>query len=157
MKKRLKDLASKAASGASKAVTLVGDLNGDGKVDASDWEIARSRAKEFTDEVGDEAARLGKSVMRAEVTRDVATGAAIGAAVAIPVPIVGPAAGAVVGAGVGLYKNLTKSGEGSAAAETPAISHHAIDDLAKLDDLRQRGILTDDEFQAQKRKLLRRS
>ena len=157
MKKKLTDLAAKAASGASKAITLVGDLNGDGKIDGADWEIARSRAKDFTDEVGDEATRLGKSVMRAEMTRDVATGAAIGAAVAIPVPIVGPAAGAVVGAGVGLYKNLTKSGRGSAAGETPGVSHDTIDDLAKLDDLRQRGILTEDEFEAQKRKLLRRS
>lgn len=85
MKKMLANLAENAASGASKAITLVGDLNGDGKVDKADWEIARSRAKDFTDEVADEAARLGKTVMRAEMTRDVATGAAIGAAVAIPV------------------------------------------------------------------------
>jgi hypothetical protein len=37
MKKKIADLAAKAASGASRAITLSGDLNGDGKVDAADW------------------------------------------------------------------------------------------------------------------------
>lgn len=157
MKKKLTDLAAKATSGTSKALTLIGDLNGDGKVDKADWDIARRRAEAVADEMTEEAARLGKAVMRADMTRDVATGAAIGAAVAIPVPIVGPAAGAVVGAGVGLYKNLTKSSSGQSATTPSAIAHDPIGELARLDDLRQRGVLTDDEFQAQKQKLLRRS
>ena len=157
MKKQITDRAAKASSGSSKAMTVIGDLNGDGKVDKADWEIARRRTKEAAGDLAEEAARLGKAVMRAEMTRDVATGAAIGAAVAIPVPIVGPAAGAVVGAGVGLYKNLTKSGERHASATGPAPVHDPIGDLARLDDLRQRGILTEDEFQTQKRKLLRQS
>jgi hypothetical protein len=173
MKKKITDLVARTRSESSKAVNFIGDLNGDGKVDKADWEIARGRAKDVADEAGrlgksvmksemtrhvtDEAARLGRAVMRSDMTRDVATGAAIGAAVAIPVPIVGPGAGAVVGAGIGLYKNLTKSGDRSASAGGSAQVHDPIDDLARLDDLRQRGILTDDEFQAQKRKLLRQS
>ena len=157
MKKKITDLVAKAASGSSKALTVVGDLNGDGKVDKADWEIARRRAKEVAGDMADEAARLGKAVMRADMTRDVATGAAIGAAVAIPVPIVGPAAGAVVGAGVGLYKNLTKSGDRQSSAAGSGRVSDPLGDLARLDDLRQRGVLTEDEFQAQKRKLLRQS
>ena len=157
MKKQITDLVAKASSGSSKAMTVIGDLNGDGKVDKADWEIARRRAKDVAGDMADEAARLGKAVMRSDMTRDVATGAAIGAAVAIPVPIVGPAAGAVVGAGIGLYKNLTKSGDRHASAGGSTLVHDPIADLARLDDLRQRGILTDDEFQAQKRKLLRQS
>ena len=156
MRKKIAYLAEKAASGASKAITLAGDLNGDGKVDAADWEIALQRAKHVTDPIGDEAARLGKAVLQAEMTRDVATGAAIGAAVAIPVPLAGPAVGAVFGAGIGLYKNLTRATGGSATSNTPAASRDEITDLARLDDLRQRGILTESEFQGHKRKLLRR-
>lgn len=154
MKKNLANLADKAASGASKAITLVGDLNGDGQINSADWEIARKSAKRIAEQVGDEAARLGKEVLQADMTRDVATGAAIGAAVAIPVPIVGPAAGAVVGAGVGLYKNLTRPVHGP-VAKSAAASTDPISDLARLDDLRDRGILTEDEFKTAKRKLLR--
>jgi hypothetical protein len=164
MKDKLKDMAGRAVSAASKtassaanAVSLVGDLNGDGKVDRADWDIARNRTKTVVDGVTEEAARLGKTVMRSDMTRDVAAGAAIGAAVAIPVPIVGPGIGAVAGAGIGLYKNLKRP----AAAAAPEVAASGAPDLAgalsQLDDLRQRGILTDDEFQAEKRKLLRRS
>ena len=157
MKKQITNIVAKASSGSSKAMTVIGDLNGDGKVDKADWDIARRRAREVAGDMADEAARLGKAVMRADMTRDVATGAAVGAAVAIPVPIVGPATGAVVGAGVGLYKNLTKSGDRSSPAAGPVQAQDPIGDLARLDDLRQRGVLTDDEFQAQKRRLLRKS
>ncbi|RZJ43943.1 MAG: hypothetical protein EON87_11050 [Brevundimonas sp.] len=152
MKKQITDFVAKATAGSTKVMSRIGDLNGDGKVDAADWEIARQRAQDVAGGVADEATRLGKSVARADMTKDVATGAAIGAVVAIPVPIVGPAVGAVVGAGLGLYKNLTKP-EGRPTA--PTQPQDVIGDLARLEDLRQRGVLTDDEFQAQKRKLLR--
>ena len=59
MKKQITDLAAKASSGSSKAMTVIGDLNGDGKVDKADWEIARRRTKEAAGDLAEEAARLG--------------------------------------------------------------------------------------------------
>lgn len=107
----------------------------------------------------DEAVRLGKEVARSDLVKDAATGAAVGAVVAVPVPIIGPAAGAVVGAGIGVFKNLTKptTGEAGKALAPPVVNlppKEIYDELIKLDELRQKGILTDDEFLAQKSKLL---
>lgn len=87
------------------------------------------------------------------MAKDAAAGAAIGAVVAIPVPVIGPVAGAVVGAGLGVYKNLTKRGDQAQKAPT----HSAPDlhgQLLKLADLRDKGILSEAEFEAQKRKVL---
>lgn len=87
---------------------LVGDLNGDGKVDIEDAKIALAKAKQVASSVADESAKLGKEVMQSELVKDVAPYAAIGAAIAVPIPIVGPAIGAAMGAALGLYKNATK-------------------------------------------------
>lgn len=87
---------------------LIGDLNGDGKVDIEDAKIALAKAKQVAASVANESAKLGKEVMQSELTKDVAPYAAIGAAIAIPIPFVGPAIGAAVGAALGLYKNATK-------------------------------------------------
>lgn len=97
---------------AGKVVTttaeLVGDLNGDGKVDIEDAKIAMAKAKEVASSVAEESGKLGKEVMQSELVKDVAPYAAIGAAIAVPVPIIGPAIGAAAGAALGLYKNATK-------------------------------------------------
>jgi len=97
---------------AGKVVTttaeLVGDLNGDGKVDIEDAKIAMAKAKQVAASVAEESGKLGKEVMQSELVKDVAPYAAIGAAIAVPVPIIGPAIGAAAGAALGLYKNATK-------------------------------------------------
>jgi hypothetical protein len=93
---------------AGDTATLIGDLNGDGKVDMEDAKIAMDKAKQVASVVVDESAKLGKEVMQSELVKDVAPYAAIGAAIAVPLPIVGPAIGAALGAGLGLYKNATK-------------------------------------------------
>ncbi len=98
-----------AVSGMANVVAMeVGDLNGDGKIDAEDFKIAAAKAKEIGAATLSEAARVGKEALKSDMAKDAAAGAAVGAAVAIPVPLIGPAAGAVVGAGLGLYKNITK-------------------------------------------------
>lgn len=106
----------------------------------------------------DEAVRLGKEVARSDLAKDAAAGAAVGAVVAVPVPLIGPAAGAVVGAGIGVFKNLTKPTPSESGKPTPALLNappkDVYEELLKLDELRQKGILTDPEFQAQKDKLL---
>jgi len=64
-------------------------------------------------------------------------------------------AGAAIGAGVGVYKNLTK--KGNHAPPSLGESKTQIDvhgELLKLDDLRQKGIISDTEFEIQKKKVL---
>jgi hypothetical protein len=73
--------------------------------------------------------------------------------VTLPLPVVGPATGAVVGAAIGVYKNLTtrRSSGGSPALPEP-VDLHA--EITKLDELRQKGLLTEQEFERQKRSIL---
>jgi hypothetical protein len=93
---------------AATTALLVGDLNGDGKVDIEDAKIALAKAKQIASSVADESIKLGKEVMQSELVKDVTPYAAIGAAIAVPIPIVGPVIGAAFGAVLGLYKNATK-------------------------------------------------
>lgn len=109
----------------------------------------------------DESVELGRRAIRSEMAKDAATGAAIGAVVAVPVPIIGPAVGAVVGAGLGVYKNII-SGDSKNANSTERTSPSKdikIDihkQLTELDDLRQKGILSQEEFEIEKNRVLRR-
>lgn len=109
----------------------------------------------------DEAVELGKRAAQSEMAKDAVTGAAIGAAIAVPVPVIGPAFGAIIGAGVGVYKNITSGDSGKATAtentstsKAPKIDIHK--QLIELDDLRQKGILSQEEFNVEKNKILRR-
>ncbi len=117
-----------------------------------DW--ARRSASAATDE----AVRLGKQVVRSDMAKDAATGAAIGAVIATPLPVISPIAGAVLGVGMGLYRNFSKP-EGRrieiAPPEHKGQKSDIYDQLLKLDDLRQKGIITDAEFEGKKRGLLR--
>jgi len=155
MLNKLKGIFGKAKDAVSSAATQAADLNGDGKVDTQDAKIAAEWAKDKASAVGDEASRLGKNVMQSDLGRDVAAGAAIGAAVAIPLPVVGPVAGAVVGAGLGVYKNIIgkhpSSGSPKQSSLPPKDFHTS---LLQLEELRQKGILTDAEFEVEKKKIL---
>jgi hypothetical protein len=153
---KIKKAAQQAKDAVATATVLVGDLNGDGKVDQEDARVAADWAKRTASSIGDEAAKLGKETLRSPLVKDVAAGAAVGAAIAIPIPVVGPAAGAVVGAGIGVYTNLTrKGGTSPAPADSRAIQKDIHADLLKLDDLRQKSIITEEEFESQKTKLLK--
>jgi hypothetical protein len=116
-----------------------------------------------------ELSRLGKDALKTDLAKDAAAGAAIGAVVAVPIPIVGPIAGAVVGAGLGVYKNLRQTGH--AAPGDPSKSQlptHVVDvqavavpsaenkfaELEKLHELKVKGVLTEEEFTAEKKKVL---
>lgn len=151
---RARALAERAGSeAAAKAVNLA-DLNKDGKVNAEDASIAAERTKEFASDAADKVASLGKAAMKNDMAKDAAVGAAIGAAIAVPIPLIGPVTGAAIGAAVGVAKNLTtkrSTTTSSAADEMPPDVHG---EILKLDDLRQRGLLTDAEFEKQKRSIL---
>ncbi len=155
---KIRDIAGKAKKALSKTALLVGDLNGDGKIDEEDARIAAEWTKKKAASVGDEVSKLGKEAMQSDLAKDAATGAGIGAVVAIPVPIIGPLAGAAVGAGVGVYKNITKPNQ-----PTPVVIEQAAhpkdvhDELLKLEELKQKKIITQAEFEAQKKKILEAS
>lgn len=118
-------------------------------------------SKDKANIAADEAVKLGKRVGNSEMGKDAATGAAIGAVVAVPIPIIGPIFGAVVGAAAGVFMNLKSDGSKKTATHyekekpgTPDIDIHKR--LMELDDLRQKGILSQEEFNLEKKKLLNR-
>lgn len=156
LKRKATKLSETIVSMAGQTATLVGDLNGDGKVDGQDAKIARDRAVATLSTATEEAGRLAKSVARTPLIKDVAAYAAIGAAIALPLPIVGPAIGAAVGAGLGLFRNLKRNdtmpqaSPGAAALPTDPMA-----ELERLHGLKEKGIVTEEEFLAQKRKILR--
>ncbi|MFZ2909280.1 MAG: SHOCT domain-containing protein [Candidatus Desulfobacillus denitrificans] len=152
---KLKKLGKKAKGAISSATVLVGDLNGDGKVDAEDARVAAEWAKKQATCIGDEASKLGKAAIRSDLAKDAAAGAAVGAVVAVPLPVIGPLAGAAIGAGVGVYKNLNQKGQPAASTTRESSqTNDAHAELLKLDDLRQKGIISDAEFETEKKKIL---
>ena len=152
MLEKLKKIGSAAKDAVTKAAVLVGDINGDGKVDEEDVRITTEWTKKQAVALGSEAARLGKQAARSDLAKDAATGAAVGAAIAVPVPLIGPAVGAAIGASIGAYRNLTGKGTPSAASAEKSGDTHA--ELLKLQDLREKGILNEEEFQREKSRLL---
>ena len=155
----MKDIFDKVTASISDAAKRTSETVSEA-IEHENTQAALDWAKQTANSIADEATRLGKEVARSDMVKDVATGAAIGAAVAVPIPLIGPAAGAVFGAGLGIYKNLNRT---DAKASTPDMARivkaqeqdtSAYDKLIKLDELRSKGILTNEEFQAQKSKLL---
>lgn len=152
---QLKSLAREVKDAVSSTAVLIGDLNGDGKVDEEDARIAAEWTKKTANSLCDEASKLGKEAIRSDMAKDAASGAVIGAVVAIPVPIIGPIAGSVIGAGLGVYKNFTKKSQ-----PAPVVMDHASvpkdvhAELLKLYDLMQKGIISEVEFEAHKKKIL---
>lgn len=155
MLERFKRVAREARVALGRAANRAGDLNGDGKVDEKDTVVATEWAKGAVGSVASESGRLARAAVRSDLTKDAAAGAAVGAALTIPIPIIGPVAGAVIGAGLGVYKNLTQRGR--AVNQLQDHSRTSVDihaELIKLDDLRQKKLITDAEFETLKKKLL---
>ena len=172
MKNRFLDQASqwgnKASDALSSAASKAGAFVQEHKPD--DQEIAQAKAwvKNAAAVTAEEATRVGKEAMKSDMAKDMAKGAAAGAVIAVPVPFVGPAVGAVVGAGFGVFANLTRSNtvvpqylppstavpQPTTVIEVVAPSKDVYAELRKLDDLLKKGILTQEEFDAQKKKVL---
>ena len=142
------DVGQGVASAAGKAMTLAGDLNRDGVVDREDAKLLLGHAASALSVAAKGAGAATGSVARAPLTKDVATYAAVGAAIALPLPIVGPAIGAAVGAGLGLWRNLSRH-------ETAAPPPDTIAEIERLHALKEKGALTEDEFDTEKHKLLK--
>lgn len=103
-----------------------------------------------------------KDALQSDLAKDAAKGAAIGAVVGVPVPVIGPVLGAVVGAGLGTYAHMTRAKtEAPAPDDAPASAEASppedmYSQLLKLDDLLKKGILTQEEFDTQKARVLNR-
>lgn len=128
-------------------------------VEHEDTKAAVERAKDAIATTADEAIALGKRAAQSEMAKDAATGAAIGALVAVPIPLVGPAIGAVAGTAVGVYKNLKSNNSRKSGVSENEVSPTKPDidiykRLTELDDLHQKGIISEKEFQIQKKKIL---
>jgi len=160
LKDRLTKLVDAAKETTDKTTKIIAEA-----YEREETQAALAWAKKTAESTVNEASRIGKEAVRSDMAKDAAAGAAIGAAVAVPIPVVGPIAGAVVGAGLGVYKNFVKptpkvaslSAEATPAPlppPTPTPSPEIYETLLKYEDLRQKGILTDEEFAQQKSKLL---
>lgn len=156
MKDKLVELARKAKASTEAAATRAGELVQAHSPSPDELAEMKARAIEAGRAVGQGAMELGRELAESKVVKDGAKGAAVGAVVAVPLPIVGPVIGAVVGAGVGVYLGQKGGGQPS----SPELQGPPVDlteELRKLDAARKEGLLTDAEFEAQKRKLLRRT
>jgi hypothetical protein len=152
MLEKLRQAGNAAKDALTKTTVLLTDLNGDGKVDEADARIAAEWTKKQAASLGNEAARLGKEAARSGLAKDAATGAAVGAAIAIPVPVIGPVLGAAIGASIGAYRNLTGKSTSSGVTQAKSQDSHA--ELLKLQDLREKSVLTEEEFQREKKRVL---
>ncbi len=165
MKETLSRLARGAGEAVSSAANKTSDYLNAHRPSDEDLQKARTFALKAGNAVSQEAVALGKEVARSKTFKDAAKGAGVGAVVAVPVPLIGPAVGAVVGAAAGVF--LGRRAQSTQPAQLPAPSVAVLDaatepvndiytELNKLEELRQRGILTDDEFAVEKRKVLGR-
>lgn len=89
---------------------LVGDLNGNGKVDFEDAKIAVAKVRDVAGVAAEELGQLGKTTLQSKLVQDATAGAFVGGVLAstIPIPIISTVTGAIVGAAVGAYKGIGK-------------------------------------------------
>lgn len=172
MKEKLSQMAFKAGQAVSAAASKTADYVQTHKPTEQDLAQAKAMALKAGKAVADETVALGKEVAQSKTFKDAAKGAGVGAVAAIPIPIIGPAVGAVIGAGAGIYlgsRSQPQSQSPVLPAAPPAAAPAAVlidveatppkdlyAELLKLDELRQKGLLTDEEFEVQKKKLLQK-
>ncbi len=168
MKNKFTEMAQMASIAVSTAASKTTEFVQAHKPTDEDMEKAKSMALRAGKAVVDEAASIGKEMVESKMFRDAAKGAGVGAVVGVPLPIIGPGIGAIIGAGVGAYVGVklgNADGPPQLSQTPPRPEQTVIEVLAapprdlhaellKLDELRQKGLLTNDEFDTQKKKLL---
>jgi hypothetical protein len=131
------------------------DQDGDGDFDQDDIKILTEKSIKAGKVVADKSFDILKDAVKSTLAKDVAAGAAVGAAVAIPVPVIGPVAGSVIGAGLGAYKNITGKGTPNHPTQSSQETHKdTYSEILKLGDLKEKGLITEEEFEKQKQQLL---
>ena len=168
MKDRLSQMAFKAGQAASAAARKTADYVQTHKPTEQDLVQAKAMALKAGRAVADETMALGKEVAQSKTFKDAAKGAGVGAVAAIPIPIIGPAVGAVIGAGAGIYLGSRNHPQAQPQALPPSPPQAVLIDveaappkdlyaeLLKLGELREKGLLTNEEFEVQKQKLLQK-
>ncbi len=127
------------------------DQDGDGDFDQDDIKILTEKGIKAGKAVANKSTDIIKDAIKSTLAKDVAAGAAVGAAVAIPVPIIGPVAGSVIGAGLGAYKNITGKGTPNHPPQIKQeIEKDTYSEILKLGDLKDKGLITEKEFEEQK-------
>ena len=168
MKEKLSLMALKAGRAVSAAANKTAVYVQTRMPTEQDLAQAKAMALKVGKAVADETVSLGKEVAQSKTFKDAAKGAGVGAVAAIPIPIIGPAVGAVIGAGAGIYLGSRSQSQ----SQPPALStsppqavlieveaappKDLYAELLKLDELRQKGLLTNGEFEVQKLKLLQK-
>ncbi len=102
--------AGSAGNALSALGVLVGDLNGDGKVDFEDAKIAAAKVIDIAGATAVELGQLGKRALQSKLVQDVAAGAVVGGVLAsmIPLPVISTVTGATAGAAFAAYKSIGK-------------------------------------------------
>ena len=170
MKNKLSQMALKAGQAVSAAASKTADYVQTHKPTEQDMAQAKAMALKAGKSIANETMSLSKEVARSQTFKDAAKGAGVGAVVAIPIPLIGPMVGAVIGAGAGAFMGIGKQAPQQLTALPPStaatpplpvvidVAAVAPKDLyaevLKLDELRQKGLLTNEEFEVQKQKLL---
>lgn len=129
-------------------------------VEHENTKAAVAWTKETIGTASDEAMELGKRAARSTMVKDVVIGAAIGASASIPFQGSSPIFFAIIGAGLGVFKffksSTSREASVSKRASASAASQKNIHkQLIELDDLRQKGILSQVEFEIEKNKILK--
>ena len=163
MKNKLFNIASqwgsKAGDALSNAAVRAAAMTQDHQPDAQAMALAKERLQRMAAATVVEV----KDAMKSDLAKDAAKGAAIGAVVSVPVPLLGPVMGAVVGAGVGVYTHLARAKTDAPKPDAPTQAPAGVDavpttglyaELLQLDDLLKKGILTQEEFDEQKARVL---
>ena len=151
MREKFEKLASRAKTAAGQVTDAATKV-----AQHPNTKAAANRAKQMATEAANQVADQVQQVSKSQIAKDAATGAAIGAVVAVPVPVVGPMFGAMVGGGIGAVISLKRawSSPPTAGEATAPFDFHKA--MTELEDLRQKGILSQAEFDARKKKLLRK-
>jgi hypothetical protein len=120
-------------------------------------------AAKWTKETSIAAGSKAKKFSKTELGKQMLIPATIGALIAIPIPVVGPIFGGLAGSAWGYYNYMSKRRSvdiDGTEAETKSSAQSAGNkdiyaEIAKLDLLRRSGTLSEDEFTAAKKALLK--
>lgn len=151
MKEKLAGIARKAQTTATNIAKQTRDF-----VQTHATEENMDHAKAMALQAGNAAVEFSKEIAQTKFFQDAAKGAAVGALVAVPIPFVGPVAGGIFGGAAGAIMGLNGGSKEETIRLPPQGPKDLHDELVKLNSLRQQDLLTDAEFQEQKKKILKR-
>jgi membrane protease subunit (stomatin/prohibitin family) len=123
-------------------------------------------ATDFLTREDDDAAEVINRANKFGLGKDVLPFALIGAAVAIPIPFIGPIIGGAIGAAIAVWRGNQRAeaddGVAGAIEATPTSvksrakprNQDVVAELIRFGELRDKGLITQAEFDAQKARLL---